>query len=198
VDCAAGGILRDLLAAAEAVGDEDGFGRGGADGGEENPFAERLGDDEFFALEAERAGHAAATGVEEFDFGAGAAEDRDFVGHLHDGFVMAVTLEDDFSADKLGGLEIRDVTGEEFAEEEGLLAEALCARVVGEEVDQFVAEDAGAAGLEEDEGNGGIDLRGELVENFQQILPGLFQKSEVVEWAAAADVVAWDFDGETG
>jgi hypothetical protein len=40
-------------------------------------------------------------------------------------------------------------------------------------------------------------LRGELIENFQEILPGLFQESEVVEGAAAADVVGRDLDRES-
>ena len=151
---AASGSLKYLFPAAEAVGYEDGFRRGGADGGQEDALGDDLGDCEFFALEAKGSGHTAAAGVEEFNFGAGAAEDCDFVGHLHHGFVVAVTVEDDFSAAEPGGLEAGGVTDEEFAEEEGLVREALRAqgelRARGEEVDEFVAKDAGAAGLEED------------------------------------------------
>ena len=42
-----------------------------ADGGEEDAFAECLGDLEFVFFEAEGAGHAAAAGVEELDVGSG-------------------------------------------------------------------------------------------------------------------------------
>ena len=71
VDGAAAGVLCDLLAATETVGDEDGLGRSGADGRQQNALAESLGDFKLVAFEAEGAGHAAAAGVEEFDTGSG-------------------------------------------------------------------------------------------------------------------------------
>jgi hypothetical protein len=147
VDGAAAGVLRDLLAATEPVSDEDGLRGGGADGGQQYAFAEGLGDCEFVVFEAERASHAAAAGVEQIDVGTGAAEEGELVGHFHEGFVMAVALDDDFAAGMLGGLEVGGVMDEEFAEEESLTAEALGAGVVGEEIDEFVAKDTGAAGL---------------------------------------------------
>ena len=57
---ASGRVLRDLLAATEAIGDKDGFGGGLADGGQQNAFGESLRNVEFFALEAEGTGHTAA------------------------------------------------------------------------------------------------------------------------------------------
>jgi len=125
---AAGCILGDLFAAAEAVGDEDCFPRCTADGREENAFTNGLGDFEFFTLEAEGAGHAAAAGVEEGDGGAGAAEEVDFGGYFEDGFVVAVAVDEEAAAGKVGRLEMGRVADEEFAEEEGLGAEALGAR----------------------------------------------------------------------
>ena len=69
----AGGVLGDLFAATEAVGDEDVCGGGVACGWQEDAFAEGLRDSVMFAFEAEGACHAAAAGVEEFDLCAGAA-----------------------------------------------------------------------------------------------------------------------------
>jgi len=173
VDGAAAGVLRDLLAAAEAIGNEDGLGRSGADGGQENAFAESLGDFKLVAFEAEGAGHAAAAGVEQIDVGAGAPEQFQFRCHLHQGFVMAVPLDDDFAAGMLGGMEVRGVPGEKLAEQQGLIAEALSALILREEIDQLIAEDAGAAWFQKDEGEAGVNLRRELVEDAQQIAAGL-------------------------
>ena len=62
---AAGSVLGDLFAAAEAVADEEIACAGGADGGEQDAVAEGLRDVELVGLEAEGAGHAAAAGVEQ-------------------------------------------------------------------------------------------------------------------------------------
>ena len=70
-----GGVLGDLFGAAEAVGDEDGVCGFVACGGEEDAVGEFLGEVVFVFLEAEGAGHAAAAGVEEFDFGSGETEE---------------------------------------------------------------------------------------------------------------------------
>ena len=58
MEAAAGGVLRDLLAATEAIGDEDGVRASGADGGQKAAFGEGLGDLELIAFKAEGAGHA--------------------------------------------------------------------------------------------------------------------------------------------
>lgn len=57
---AAGRVLVDLLAAAEAVGDDEIGGSGGADGGEKDALGEGLRDAELVGLEAEGTGHTAA------------------------------------------------------------------------------------------------------------------------------------------
>ena len=54
--------LGDLLAATEAVGDDQPVGRRLADGGEEFEFADGNGEVVFVGLEAERARHAATAG----------------------------------------------------------------------------------------------------------------------------------------
>ena len=62
VEGVAVGALGDLLAATEAVGDDEPVGRGVADGGEEFEFADGHGDVVLVVLEAEGSGHAAASG----------------------------------------------------------------------------------------------------------------------------------------
>lgn len=161
----AGGVLGDLFAATEAVGDEDVGWGGAACGWQEDSFAEGLRDGVVLAFKAKRACHAAAAGVEEFDLCAGAAEPLEFVFHVEDGFVVAVAVEEDAGVGVLGGLVVGRVAGEELAEQEGLVGEAFCAVVAGEEVEELVAEDAGATGFEEDDGQAGVDLRRELGED---------------------------------
>ena len=78
-----------------------------------------------------------------------------------------------------------------------MFAKTLCAVVVREEIHQFVAEDAGAAGLKEDKEQAGVDLRSKPDQNLAEIGASLLQESEVVERTAAADVMARDFDDET-
>jgi len=56
------GALGDLFAATEAVGDDQAVGGSTADGGEEFEFTDGHGNVVFVALEAERAGHTAASG----------------------------------------------------------------------------------------------------------------------------------------
>ena len=64
-------VLGDLLAAAESVTDEDVTRRGSSDGGEQNAFGQSLGDGELLFFKAKGPGHAAASGVQEGDLGAG-------------------------------------------------------------------------------------------------------------------------------
>ena len=63
---------RDLLAATEAVGDDDRLGTGGLDGGEQTVVGDGSGDFELVGLEAEGSGHAAAAGLDGLDLGSGA------------------------------------------------------------------------------------------------------------------------------
>ena len=60
--------------------------------------------------------------------------------HAHGGAMMAVAVDEDFFAE-LRRLVVGGVVDEEFAQEEGLVAEFLCAGVVGQEVGELVAED---------------------------------------------------------
>ena len=86
----------------------------------------------------------------------------------------------------------------EFAEQEGLAGQGLRAFVVGEEVEEFVAEDGDAAGFEADDGDTGFDFGGEFVEDLEQEGLSAVEHAVVVEGASAAEVGAWDDDLEAG
>src|SRR5438270_3449914 len=102
---------------------------------------------------------------------------------------MAVTVDEDFFGFcELRGLVAGSVLDEELAEEEGLVAELGGAMVVGEEVGEFVAEDGGAAWFEHDNGSAGFELRGESVEDFEEIFFCGVEHAEVVEGTAAAEM----------
>ena len=77
-----------------------------------------------------------------------------------------------------------------------MIAETLGPSVAGEKVHQLVAEDAGTAGLEEDEGEAGVDLRAEVAEDFFEIAFCGREQAEVVKWAPAANMLARDFKVE--
>src|ERR1039458_9978001 len=88
------GQLRDLLAATEAVGDEDRRRAGGLHGGKQALVGDRLRNFQFADLKAERARHPATAGRNEIDRCSGRAEKRDFTGQTaKDGFLMAMTMD---------------------------------------------------------------------------------------------------------
>src|SRR5215467_12686397 len=77
---------------------------------------------------------------------------------------------------------------EEFAEQEDLLRELLRLVIVRKEIQQFVAEDGGATGLEHHDWSSCSDL---LFQNcqgrFEQMLRTI-EHAEIVEWSPAADL----------
>src|ERR1035441_7042432 len=99
-----------------------------------------------------------------------------------------MAVDDDAAAGHLWRQPRRGVAREHFTQHDGLFAEPDCALIFGEEVDEFVTEDAGAAWFEHDDGNAGCDLRLKLVEDAEQVATRFIEESEVVERAAAADV----------
>src|SRR5438132_2927958 len=98
-------------------------------------------------LKAEGAGHAAAAGVEHFVLEAKALEDFFFAIHSDDCFLVAMTVNDSVPLELLRGI-IRRVFSDEFAQGEGLLAQALCVLIVGQEIGKFLTENCAAAWLE--------------------------------------------------
>jgi hypothetical protein len=127
-----------------------------------------------------------------------AVEKRFFGGHLHDRFVMAVSVEQGF-AWELRELRVgSEVLFEELAEQERLFAQGLGALVVREEVEEFVAEDGDAAGLESDDRDSGFDLGGDRVENVEEQGLGAIEHAEVVERASATERGSGDEDAVSG
>ena len=78
---------------------------------------------------------------------------------------MAVAVNQNVRARKLAGGKLGRVGGEPVGEQPDLLAERCRARIVGEQLEQFILEDAGATWLKKDEGQAGIDLRRHAVED---------------------------------
>src|SRR5882672_2133398 len=122
--------LGNLFAATEAVGDDQPVGRSLADGWHQFEFADGDGDVVFIGFEAEGASHAATAGGGTLEVDAEAAEDGLFGGHLHEGFVMAVAVEERFA------LEVRQwetprVGFEELAKKKSLARQSLGPLIVG-------------------------------------------------------------------
>jgi hypothetical protein len=108
---------------------------------------------------------------------------------------MAVAVDDDFAIE-LRRFVVRSVLDEELAEQEGLVAEFGGAGIVGEEVGEFVAEDGGAGGFENDDGCAGLKLWSEGVESFEEIVLCGIEHAEVVEGTTAAEMLRWERDAE--
>jgi hypothetical protein len=112
---------------------------------------------------------------------------------------MAVAVDEDlFGLCELRGFVVGGVFDEELAEEEGLVAEFGGKWIVGQEVSELVAEDGGAGGFEDDDGGAGVELWGEGVEGFEEVVPGGVEHAEIVEGAAAAEMLCGDGDAEAG
>ena len=109
---------------------------------------------EFLYFEAEGAGHAAATGIEELDFCSSEAKEGDLVVDAHGSAVMAVAMDDDFFVELRRSV-VRSVFDEELTEEEGLVAKFGGTGLVGEQIGEFVAKDGGAGWFENDDGCAG-------------------------------------------
>ena len=189
-------VLGDLFGATEAVGD-DGRLRVIADGGQQDSVSERLRNLIFVFFEAEGPGHAAAAGVEQLDVGSSKAEQGDLVGHPHSGAVMAVAMDENLLAELR-----RTVVGrkfdEKFAEKIGLVAELAGPGIVRKKVGELVAEDARAGGFEDDDRDCVLELRGESVEGFEEVIFGGREHAEVVEGPATTEVFGGQSHAEAG
>src|SRR5690349_3187855 len=93
----AAGELGDLLAAGEAIGDDERVGAGAADGGQERALSDPNRDVVVVLLETEGAGHAAAAGVEDFEVEAEAAQERFLGVHRQDSLLLAMALDEGFA-----------------------------------------------------------------------------------------------------
>src|SRR5438105_15806975 len=81
---------------------------------------------------------------------------------------------------------------EELAEQEGRLCQCLGSLIARKQIQQFVAEDGDATGLESDDRDASFDFGRQFVENFQQQSFCAIEHAEVVEGASAAEVGLWN------
>src|SRR5882672_5483824 len=93
------GFLGNLLAAAEAVGDDQPVGGRLADSWQKFELPDSFRHVVFLFFEAESSRHAAASGCWSGEIDPHPAQDRFFRGHLHDRFVMAVTVNESLACD---------------------------------------------------------------------------------------------------
>src|ERR1017187_3739315 len=191
-------ILADLLAATEAVADQQVAFAGSAHRRQKHALGQRLRYLELVAFESEGSSHAAAAGVKQLHLGAGGTQKLHLVLHGAQGFLVAMAVDDNAASGQLRSLPVGGALCEYFAQHDGLPAQADGALVVGEEIDQFVAEDAGATGFEHDDRDSGGDLRFKLVQNTEQIAASLVEESEVVERSPAAYVPPRNLDAGSG
>ena len=187
--------LGDLFAATETIGDDEPVCGSVADGRQEFEFADGDGDVVFVGFEAEGAGHAATSRSRAGEVDAQAAQDGLLGGHLHNGFLVAVAVQERFAME-LGQRKIFGVGFEKFAEKKSLARKGLSALVVGKEVDEFVPKDGDATGFEANKGDAGFDLGRKFVEDLQQERLGAVEHAVVVEGASAAEAGAGNDDAE--
>ena len=121
--------LGDLFAATEAVGYDQPIGRGVADSGEKFEFADGDRDAVLLSLEAEGAGHAAAAGSWTLEVDPNAVKKSLLGSHLHQGFLVAVSVEQCFAIETLQR-KIFYPGFQKFAKQETLARQSFSALVV--------------------------------------------------------------------
>src|ERR1700743_2408863 len=102
---------------------------------------------------------------------------------------MAVSVQYDALASECWRFIAGCAAYQEFAEQERLLAKPLCTWICGKEIQQLVAEDTGTTRFQKNKCGTSIDLWCKAPQNCFEIAACLFQKSEVIKWASAADVM---------
>ena len=157
--------MGDLFATAEAIGDDQRVLVGVADGGQQDALTTCDGDVVVGFLEAESPGHATATRVEYRVVEPKLLEDSLLWRCTHDGFVMAVHVDDSFALE-LWKLIVPRFPFKELTEHKDLLLEAFGMFIMGEEIGELITEDGNAAWLKPDDGSACDDFR---LQGFQDV-----------------------------
>ena len=181
------GALRDLFPATEAIGDNKSLGRSFANGWQQFQLSNLLRKLVLLLLKAKRSSHPTASRGGRVEVEPHAGKDCLFVRHFHDGFVVAVPVDERFSA-KLRHDEVLRLLFQEFAEQVSLFGQSVGAIIVRKQVAELVAEDGYAAGLKADDWDSGGDFGTQDVERFEQQPLGPVQHAKVVQRAAAAEI----------
>src|ERR1700728_339576 len=181
------GSLPDLLAATESVGDDEPVRGRFTHCGQKFEFADGRGDFIFVVLKAERAGHPTASRSWSLEVDADSPQQRLLGSHLHDGLVMAVSVQQCLA---LVAREwtIPGVAVEKLAEQKCLPGQGLGTSVVRKKVQQFIAKNGNAAGLKSNDRDSRFDFRRERVENLEQQRLCSVEHAKVVERAAATQI----------
>src|SRR5215813_12946983 len=131
--------LHNLLAAAEAVGNDERVCKRPTHGRQKFELRDRERDVTLLFFEPESASHPTASGRGHFELCAHALQHRLLVRHLHDRFVMAMTVHESTSF-QLGELKPLCLFLQEFTEQEDLLGEFRRAIVIWKKIEHFFAE----------------------------------------------------------
>ena len=87
---------------------------------------------------------------------------------------------------QFGGLVVRYVHFEKLTQQKSLLAEALGIFIVGEKIDQFIAEDCDTTWLQANDGNACANLRLQGLEDLTQQPLSSIEHALVIERTPAA------------
>src|SRR5665213_1972406 len=117
---------------------------------QEHTFSHGLRYAVFVFLKSKWAGHSAATGIDGLQVRPRFSQEGLFIANAHNRFVMAMSMQQNFSGDLR-----RRVSGgmafQEFAEQECLGAQSYGASVVRKQIAQFIAEYGSATRFQNDQ-----------------------------------------------
>ncbi len=113
------GGLKYLLTAAKSIGDDQRVRLGAPHCRQKDAVPDCLRQGELLPLKSEWPGHTATAGIDRPQIRAHLPKQRLFVVHLHESFVVAMTMEQNFSG-KMRSPILRCVMFQEFAEKESL------------------------------------------------------------------------------
>lgn len=94
VNCCPASALPDLFTATEAVRDDECFLCGASNGRQQDSLTDGLRDIELVTFKSEWSRHSAAAGIWTLQYRSRAAEQGLFVAHLHQRFVMTMTVQE--------------------------------------------------------------------------------------------------------
>ena len=178
--------LCNLLAATEAIRDNQVIDRSLPDGWKNSQFADPLRHAVMFAFKAEGAGHAAATGIENLEVPRRFFKDLALGRESHDGFMMTMSVDDRFTVDAPRA-PVWPVTLQKLAQRHGLTGKAFRCLVMREQVRQLVAKHCDATWLQAHNRNPCSDVVLKGIENLPQLALGEIQHPEVVQRPAATE-----------
>src|SRR5579864_2858313 len=121
---------------------------------------------------------------------------RLFVLPPHHGLVMAMTL-DDGAAVGLWRLVIRKLLFEELREGKSVFGNSFCSDRFGKQVAHLVAKYRTATWLQDDHRSVGTHIRSKRGQVAVQIRLGHIEKTVVIKWPAAAQMLIQEFDFAT-